>query len=97
VVEMITQDKQILNLIRICQISEEERNYLAQRFSDLTANQKRKLRDNLLKQLILDSANEIVKKAEEQGIANDESKFPDLCRQILDLAITKEKESLEES
>jgi len=94
---MITQDKQILNLIRICQISEEERNYLAQRFSDLTANQKRKLRDNLLKQLILDSANEIVKKAEEQGIANDESKFPDLCRQILDLAITKEKESLEES
>ena len=94
---MITQDKQILNLIRICQISEEERNYLAQRFSDLTANQKRKLRDNLLKQLILDSANEIVKKAEKQGIANDESKFPDLCRQILDLAITKEKESLEES
>lgn len=92
---MITQDKQILNLIRICQISDEERRSLAEIFSNLTADQKRRLRENLLKQLIVDSAEEVLKKAEAKGIANDEEKFPELCKQILDLATAKEKESLE--
>lgn len=93
---MITQDKQILNLIRICQISEEEKQSLAERFPYLTAEQKKKLRDNLLQQLITDAAVVVFKKAEEEGIANDESKFPGLFRRILDLAVEKEKESLEE-
>lgn len=94
---MITQDKQILNLIRICQISDGERQGLAERFPNLSEDQKRRLRDNLLEQLIVDAAREVVKKAETEGIANDESKFPDLYGQILNLAAAKEKESLEET
>jgi len=93
---MITQDKQILNLIRICQIDDEERQKLAQRFPNLSTNQKSQLRENLLQQLIIDAAEEVVKKAEGQGIANNEEKFPDLYKQILSLASDKEKESLEE-
>jgi len=93
---MITQDKQILNLIRICQIDDEERQKLAERFPNLSTNQKTQLRENLLQQLIIDAAEEVVKKAEGQGIANNEEKFPDLYKQILDLASDKEKESLEE-
>ena len=93
---MITQDKQILNLIRICQIDDEERQKLAERFPNLSTNQKSQLRENLLQQLIIDAAEEVVKKAEGQGIANNEEKFPDLYKQILSLASDKEKESLEE-
>jgi len=69
---------------------------LAERFPNLSTNQKTQLRENLLQQLIIDAAEEVVKKAEGQGIANDETKFPDLYKQILDLASVKEKESLEE-
>jgi len=93
---MITQDKQILNLIRICQIDDEERQKLAERFPNLSTNQKSQLRENLLQQLIVDAAEEVIKKAEEQGIADDETKFPGLYKQILSLASDKEKESLEE-
>jgi len=93
---MITTDQQILNLLRICHISDEERQRLAERFTFLSADQKGKLRENLLQQLIVDASGEVIKKAEEDGSANDESKFAGLYQQILDLAVTKEKLSLEE-